>query len=260
MTRSMTNGQPSKLFAQRQHAELGRGLNRIHDLAVAIGREATPFVSADVIDVLGWLDRMLEPPLAWEDGWLFPEIDRRLGTPWATRSARVRPRPSPARPRPDPVRPVQLALDPHGAREELRADLFGLEALVRAHIEREEQLLLPVLDDVEPRGGLSVQMRRRPSWRGREGHRRGRVSFGGRLRRHGRRHRDDGQPRVPGRSGTCPTNRDRPTSVIALRDAPTLRHYDPERLDVWITESGRGARLSITPATPMPLDIEISWE
>ena len=32
---------------------------------------------------------------------------------------------------------------------DLRCDLFALEALLRAHIEREEKLLLPVLDEWE---------------------------------------------------------------------------------------------------------------
>jgi hypothetical protein len=47
--------------------------------------------------------------------------------------------------------------------------------------------------------------------------------------------------------------------MVALRDHPTLRHYDPERIDFWVSRSGRGVRRSLTRATPMPLDLDVSW-
>jgi hypothetical protein len=47
--------------------------------------------------------------------------------------------------------------------------------------------------------------------------------------------------------------------LVALRDHPTLRHYDPERIDYWVSRKGRGTRGSLTRATPMPLDGEFSW-
>jgi hypothetical protein len=47
--------------------------------------------------------------------------------------------------------------------------------------------------------------------------------------------------------------------LVALRDRPTLRHYDPERIDYWVTRRGRGVKRSLTRATPMPLDLDVSW-
>jgi hypothetical protein len=47
--------------------------------------------------------------------------------------------------------------------------------------------------------------------------------------------------------------------LVALRDHPTLRHYDPERIDYWVSRKGRGVRGSISRATPMPFDGEFSW-
>ena len=55
---------------------------------------------------------------------------------------------------------------------------------------------------------------------------------------------------------------DRPGSaylLVALRDHPTLRHYDPERVEFWVTEKGRGVRRSLTRTTPTPLDLDVSW-
>jgi hypothetical protein len=47
--------------------------------------------------------------------------------------------------------------------------------------------------------------------------------------------------------------------LVALRDHPTLRHYDPERIEFWASGRGRAVRRALTRATPMPLDVEVSW-
>ncbi len=46
--------------------------------------------------------------------------------------------------------------------------------------------------------------------------------------------------------------------LVALRDRPTFRHFDPERIDLWVTRSGRGTRLQIDRSTP-ELDLQFSW-
>lgn len=55
---------------------------------------------------------------------------------------------------------------------------------------------------------------------------------------------------------------DRPGSaylLVALREKPTLRHFDPEAIDYWVSEAGHGARRTLTRDTPMPLEAELSW-
>ena len=47
--------------------------------------------------------------------------------------------------------------------------------------------------------------------------------------------------------------------LVALRDRPTFRHFDPERVEYWVTEAGRGVRHSVTRGSPMPLDQPFSW-
>ena len=94
---------------------------------------------------------MLEPHAAWEEAWLYPEIDARTGTRWATRAARFDHQ---------QIRELvaRLRADQHflgsggggGHQADVRCHLFGLEALLRAHIEREERLLIPVLVDDRP--------------------------------------------------------------------------------------------------------------
>jgi hemerythrin-like domain-containing protein len=147
MARPLTDEQPLRLFAEQEHQALGRGLNDIHELACAIGLEPSPQLSSDVSDVLIWIDRTLEPHIAWEDRWLYPEIERRTGTAWATRAAifdHGQLRACADRLRRDRS---TLPANPHDARNVLRKDLYALETMVRAHLEREERLLLPVLDE-----------------------------------------------------------------------------------------------------------------
>ena len=133
-------------FAEHEHRELARGIDRIHDVACQIGGCVSPDLSVRILDVLDWLDRELEPHVSWEESWLYPEIDSRTGTPWATRAARFdhhQIRGMAARLRAD-----QQLLHQDGAPGrlvELRCDLFGLEALLRAHIEREGRYLIPLL-------------------------------------------------------------------------------------------------------------------
>ena len=47
--------------------------------------------------------------------------------------------------------------------------------------------------------------------------------------------------------------------LVALRDQPTLRHYDPDRIEYWVTREGRGTRQSLTRCTRLPVDVTYSW-
>ena len=155
MTIQSTDLEPTRRFADHEHRELTRGLQQIHDVACAIAGSATVDVSIHVLDLLRWIDGTLEPHLQWEDRWLDPEIDARLGSPWATRAARFDHQQ--IRSMIERVRADRTALRDAGAagHDELRCHLFGLEAMLRAHIEREERFLLPLLDEPAHRGPAS---------------------------------------------------------------------------------------------------------
>jgi len=146
-------------FTEHEHRDLARGINHIHDVACSIGRTSTPDLSVDVLHILRWLDNTLAPHIAWEEAWLYPEIDKRLGTPWATRAAafdhqQLR------------VMAARLRVDQHllssrangDQQPEIRCHLFSLEALLRAHIEREERFLIPLLDDESEPAALSGEV------------------------------------------------------------------------------------------------------
>jgi hypothetical protein len=47
--------------------------------------------------------------------------------------------------------------------------------------------------------------------------------------------------------------------LVALRPTPTLEHYDPETIDYWVTERGRGERRILTHETRMPQTEDFAW-
>lgn len=42
--------------------------------------------------------------------------------------------------------------------------------------------------------------------------------------------------------------------LVALREAPTRRHYDPEAIGYWVSEGDRGVRRTLTRETRLPID------
>lgn len=139
-------------FAEHEHLDLVRGINRIHEVACQVGNLPRPELSVDLIDVLHWIDGTLEPHIAWEEAWLYPEIDARTDSPWATRAARFDHRQ--IRGIAGEIRADQVALGGRsvGDHGETRCHLFSLVALVRAHIEREERFLIPILTETDAPG------------------------------------------------------------------------------------------------------------
>jgi hypothetical protein len=47
--------------------------------------------------------------------------------------------------------------------------------------------------------------------------------------------------------------------LVALREQPTLCHFDPERVDYWLEVEGRAHPDTFTRATPLPVDHAFSW-
>ena len=136
-----------RAFANHEHGELEAGIDRIHQLGCDLPSLPASEMSARIRSVLRWVEDVLQPHMTWEEAWLFPQIDERAATAWATRVVRFDHRQI-AR------QAARLGTDrthlDHGpsskACADLRCDLFGLEALLRANMEREEGLLLPLLD------------------------------------------------------------------------------------------------------------------
>ena len=47
--------------------------------------------------------------------------------------------------------------------------------------------------------------------------------------------------------------------LVAIRPRPTLDHYDPERIDFWVTERGQGIPATMDGLSQMPVDDSTTW-
>ena len=148
MTARQEASEAVRAFAQHEHQDLARGIDGIHDAACIVGNVPSSEVIRRVEGVLAWFDRELQPHLTWEESWLYPQIEAATGTPWSTRAARFDH--AEVRDAVEHLRREQLAVLGHSnldLQSDLRCRLFSIEALLRAHVQREEQLLLPILMD-----------------------------------------------------------------------------------------------------------------
>lgn len=148
-------------FAGHEHRELRRGIEQIHEIGCGADDHLPHAVASRVLWILGWLDETLDPHLAWEEAWLYAEVEARTGTPWVTHAARFdhrRIREAAGRLRDD--WPYLIGARPGEHLAEVRCHLFALVALLRSHLDREDQLILPLLaeraDPVAVRSAVSV--------------------------------------------------------------------------------------------------------
>jgi iron-sulfur cluster repair protein YtfE (RIC family) len=136
-----------RAFGEHEHRDIASGLALIHEAGGLSEPGADALARRSLREVLAWAARTLEPHMAWEETWLYPQIEFLTGTPWSTRAARVDHAQIAA------VLAILRLDEARGAHTvtpvataDLRRHLVTLEALLRSHVDREEQLLLPVLD------------------------------------------------------------------------------------------------------------------
>lgn len=137
-----------RAFAGIEHRDLLPGLDRVVALAARVGHRAAPELAHDLHAVVRWFTETVEPHLLWEERWLYPELDRIAGTPWATRVARVEHaclRDLAARLDGDGPLVLHQPTPEDAAR--LAGDLHALAAVLRTHMTVEQQVLLPLLDE-----------------------------------------------------------------------------------------------------------------
>jgi iron-sulfur cluster repair protein YtfE (RIC family) len=146
MTAPITAGESR--FEAQEHRDLTIGLSRIEDLVDQAADLGSDALWVRLHDTLRWLDHDVRPHMAWEDRWLYPQLDEIAGTPWATRSAHLEHRQIErmiATLEVDSVRWLGHATP--ATRTEIVQHLGAIRVVIANHVEREERLLLPLLDD-----------------------------------------------------------------------------------------------------------------
>lgn len=61
------------------------------------------------------------------------------------------------------------------------------------------------------------------------------------------------------RDGSLPGTTPGPRLLVALRDTPTLEHFDPEEVSFWEAHQGRGRPTTLDRRAPLPLTQPFSW-
>lgn len=140
-----------RAFEEHEHRDLSWGLGRIHEAGHSAGAGRPIETRRAIREILAWSASTLAPHIAWEESWLYPQIEQITGTPWSTYAARHAHHQITA----VVARLGHVEVDAtHSmtseAGSELCCHLFALEALLRSHIDQEEKLLLPVLGESEP--------------------------------------------------------------------------------------------------------------
>jgi iron-sulfur cluster repair protein YtfE (RIC family) len=153
MVRTAKTTSPDAAFARYEHKQLKAELDEIRTVAETVGRLGPTEVVRAVGRLREWLATTLGPHLTWEDVVVYPEIDRVAAAELATSLMRFEHHQIQrlgaildsdiATLRAGPVTHEQVC--------EMRAHLLGLETMLRTHIEKEEALLLPYLDNSDRR-------------------------------------------------------------------------------------------------------------
>lgn len=147
MTAAGTDGRLAiRAFAEHENEELTAEIGRIHDLSEALATMSVDHRAASIHKVLHWVEADLRPHMLWEEHWLFPIVDHRTRTPWATRSARFDHQQITAQAERLARHSAAGSHFPSRDAVALISDLAALEALLRASVEREERFLLPLLE------------------------------------------------------------------------------------------------------------------
>ena len=88
---------------EHEHQRVRAGLANLQE-AIARAHAVTRVEAIDgAVRTIGWLRRDLLPHAAWEEAWLYPQLDALAQTPWATRALRLEH---------EQIREVAAALEP----------------------------------------------------------------------------------------------------------------------------------------------------
>ena len=135
-------------FARHEHLELRPGLDKMHAAARTLVQLTASDSARRLKPICAWLTDVLMPHVAWEGAVIFPEIDEMSATTLPTRLMRF-----------DHSQINRAALlvekdvddicrgdTTADERRDAYDHLIRLETLIRAHLDREEEFLLPILN------------------------------------------------------------------------------------------------------------------
>ena len=140
-------------LVEQEHRRIREGLANLEDALGDAHLLARPDAIAAAVRALAWLRRDVLPHAAWEEAWLYPQLDSIAGTPWATRAMRFEH---------EQIREVATLLErDFGAAEarwsneqafRLVIAMARLATLISAHLAQEQWFVGPLLDHAAEQG------------------------------------------------------------------------------------------------------------
>jgi hypothetical protein len=133
---------------EREHQALRTGLSTLEGTIDEAHRLSRSELAERIARATAWMHRDFLPHAAWEEAWLYAQLDHATGSPWTTRALRFQH---------EQIRELATALEAasvaaheHWTSEivyRVVAAMARLDALISAHLAQEEMFVLPLLDE-----------------------------------------------------------------------------------------------------------------
>jgi hemerythrin-like domain-containing protein len=133
---------------EREHRELRSGLSNLEGAIEEASRLSQSDLRDRIARTTAWAYRQFLPHAAWEEAWLYSQLDEATGSPWATRALRFQH--EQIRELASALEAVSITAYEHWTSEivcRVVAAMARLDALVSAHLAQEELFVLPLLEE-----------------------------------------------------------------------------------------------------------------
>ena len=133
---------------EREHETLRAGLSTLKGTIEDAPRLAQVQLVERVARTTSWMRREFQPHAAWEEAWLYNQLDLETGSPWTTRGLRVQH---------EQIRELAVQLETASTHAHARwtreiefqliAAMARLDALLSAHLAQEDLFLTPLIEE-----------------------------------------------------------------------------------------------------------------
>lgn len=133
---------------EREHQALRVGLSNLEGTIDDAHRLTRGELADRIARTTAWAHREFLPHAAWEEAWMYAQLDQATGSPWTTRALRFQH--EQIRELATALETVSVAAHEHWTPEIVHrviAAMARLDAVISAHLAQEELFVLPLLED-----------------------------------------------------------------------------------------------------------------
>jgi hemerythrin-like domain-containing protein len=133
---------------EREHETLRAGISSLKGAIEDASRLTQVQLVERVVRTTAWMRRDVLPHAAWEEAWLYNQLDQETGSPWTTRGLRVQH---------EQIRELAARLEgvcalahtrwTRDIEVQLIAAMARLDALLSAHLAQEDLFVTPLIEE-----------------------------------------------------------------------------------------------------------------